>query len=325
MIPFVTLALLAAATPQGGGFQTDTTVTVSQGTRLRVDNQGGDIVVRGWDRNQVRIQANHSRRTRISARLAGAVLSLEASADRGPANMVDYELTVPTWMALHLSGMYPSVSVEGTRGPIEVETLDGDITVKGGGESVKLTSIQGRISASGVRGRLELNSVSEDVEASDIQGDILVEGVSGDIILRRIEAKSVEVETVSGELYLDGRLLDGGSYTLLTHSGDITISVQEGANATIATAVGSGDVQASFPLPTSDRGRRRHSYRLGNGSATVELETFSGSIHLLRPAEMATQLDRLMRRRQEQEDAQSRAKQLKRPPRPDHDFPGEVP
>lgn len=305
------LALLAAPLPQG--FQTDTTIAVSQGTRLRVENQGGDILVKVWDRNQVRVQAAHSRRTHVRARLVGAVLSLEAASDHGPANMVDFELTVPAWMPLKLGGMYAMVSVDGSKAPIEVETLEGDITVKGGAEIVKLGSVQGKIVVSGVRGRLELNSVSEDVEVSDIQGDVLIEAVSGDIIMRRIEAKTVEVESVSGELILDGRIMDGGRYSLLTHSGDISVSVAEGTNATIATAIGSGEVSASFPLPASERaGRRRQTFRLGSGSATVELETFSGDVRLMRPAELGGRIDRILRAREEQRERE-RAKQKAKP------------
>src|SRR4029079_6783624 len=187
MSVLATLALLTAALPQGG---TDTTISVSQGTRLRIENQGGDITVHGWDKNQVRIQASHNRRTHVTAPLSRAVLSLEAGADRGPANMVDYEISVPSWMPLKLGGMYATVSIDGSRAPIEVQTLEGDITVQGGSETVKLSSVQGRISVSGVRGRLELNSVSEDLEASDIQGDIVAETVSGDLVLRNISAKS---------------------------------------------------------------------------------------------------------------------------------------
>jgi len=246
--------------------------------------------------------------------LSGAVLSLEASADRGPSNMVDYELTVPSWMPLKLGGMYATVSVDGSKAPIEIETLDGDITVKGGAETVKLGSIQGRIVVSGVRGRLELNSVSEDVDASDIQGDILVESVSGDVMLRRIDAKSVEVENVSGELYYEGRIVDGGHYSLLTHSGEIYFSVPEGSNATIASATGSGEVRASFALPASDRpSRRRQTYRLGSGSATVELETFSGDVLLLRPNELNARLERLLQARQDREDAKARNRTNKKP------------
>lgn len=315
-----TLALLTAAMPQGRA--TDTTISVNQGTRLKIDNQGGDIVVHAWDKNQVRIQASHNRRTHVNVRLTGAVLSLEASADRGPANMVDYELTVPAWMPLKLGGMYAMVSVDGSKAPIEVETLEGDITIKGGAETVKLGSIQGKIVVSGVRGRLELNSVSEDVEASDIQGDLVAETVSGDLILRNIVARSVEVESVSGELYFEGRVMDGGHYSLLTHSGEIYFSVNEGTNATISTAIGSGEVSASFPLPASERpSRRRQTYRLGNGSATVELETFSGDIRLMRSAELSARLERLLRDRQDRMDEKMKHKQ--KPDRDDdHDHQG---
>jgi DUF4097 and DUF4098 domain-containing protein YvlB len=293
-----TMALLAAI--QSQGFQTDTTFSVPQGTRLHVETQGGDITVRAWDRNQVRVQAAHSRRTHIDIQVTGAVVRLEAEADRGPANMVDYTITVPAWMSLGLEGMYSAIDVTGVRGAITAETLEGDITIKGPAESVKLESIQGRIVVQGIRGSTTINTVSESIDASDMQGDILAESVSGNIVLRRIDSKVVEAETVSGEILLDGRIVDGGRYSLLTHSGELMVTVPEGANATIATATGSGDVRASFPLPQSERpSRRRQTFRLGSGSATVELESFSGSIRLLRPAEMESRLERMMLGREE--------------------------
>jgi DUF4097 and DUF4098 domain-containing protein YvlB len=301
-----TMALLAVLQTQG--FQTDTTFAVPQGTRLHVETQGGDITIRAWDRNQVRVQASHSRRTHIDVQISGAVVLLEAEADRGPANMVDYMITVPAWMSLGLEGMYTAIDVTGVRGAITAETLEGDITIKGPAESVKLESVQGRIVVQGIRGSTTINTVSESIEASDIQGDILAESVSGNIVLHRIDSKVVEAETVSGEIILDSRIVDGGRYSLLTHSGELMVTIPEGANATIATATGSGDVRASFPLPASERPtRRRQTFRLGNGSATVELESFSGSIRLLRPAEMEQRLDRMIQLRDE------RAKQKQKP------------
>jgi hypothetical protein len=306
---FSMMALLAAAQ---GGFQTDTTFAVPQGARLQVETQGGDITVRAWDRNQMRVQASHSRRTRVNVQVSGAVVILEAEADRGPANMVDYTLTVPAWMALNLNGMYSTIDVAGVRGAVSAETLEGDITVKGPAESMKLESVQGRIIAEGARGAATLTTVSEGIEASDMQGDLIAETVSGSIVLRQINAKVVEAETVSGTIILDGRILDGGSYTLLTHSGGVLVTVAEGSNVNIATATGSGSVRASFPLPaTETRSRRRQNYRLGSGSATLDIEAFSGSILLLRPAEMAERLNQMGRAREQ------RAQRQK--PKPEHD------
>ena len=316
MFLLLTLVLLAAPFQgvRGGASETDTTIAVTPGTRLKLDNQGGDILIHTWEKNQVRIQASHSRRTHVEVRHSGAVLSLEAEADRGPANMVDYELTVPTWMPLDLGGMYATVTIEGSKAPITVQTLEGDINVKGGAESVKLSTTTGKLVLSGARGNIELNSVSENIEGSDLQGDIHAETVSGDISLRRVDAKSVEVEAVSGDLIFDGRIMDGGRYSFLTHSGDISVSIPEGANATVATAVASGDVRASFTLPATERaGRRRQTYRLGNGSASVELETFSGDVQLLRPAEIAAKLDRKLKERQDREEEKARRKHKIKP------------
>ena len=306
---FSMMALLAATQ---GGFQTDTTFTVAQGTRLQVETQGGDITVRAWDRNQVRVQAAHSRRTHVNIQISGAMVILEAEADRGPANMVDYTVTVPAWMALNLEGMYTTIDVTGVRGAVTAESLEGDITVKGPAEGLKLETVNGRIIVEGARGVTTLTTVSEGIEASDIQGDLIASSVSGNIVLRQINAKAVEAETVSGTIILDGRMVDGGSYSLLTHSGSVLVTIPDGSNVNIATATGSGSVRATFPLPVAERSsRRRQSYRLGSGSATLDIEAFSGSILLLRPSDMAERLNQMTRAREE------RAQRQK--PKPEHD------
>ena len=73
------------------------------------------------------------------------------------------------------------------------------------------------------------------------------------------------------------------------HSGDITVGIPENASVLVQTAVANGDVSASFGLPTSERtSRRRQQFRFGAGSASLELETFSGDINLVRPSEIRT-------------------------------------
>jgi len=285
MSPTVLTLLLAVLSPQAQQFDSDTTVSVERGTRLRVHNQGGDIIVKAWDRNQLRVQASHSPRVEITIQTRGAVVELEARGRRGFSSaLVDYRVTVPTWMALDLDGMYAEISVDGVRAPVKANTLEGNILVKGGAESVTLSTVNGRIEVSGARGRLELNAVSTGIRVSDVQGDITAETVSGSIDLRRIDAKIVEAQTVSGDVIYEGRVADGGSYSLVSHSGEVVFAMSEGSNATINTATASGEVESSFPLQTERSGRRRQVYRTGSGSATVDLETFSGDIRIIRPS-----------------------------------------
>jgi len=312
----LTVVALAALPLQAAGQapQTDTTFAVAQGTRLRMNNQGGDIIVRAWDRSQIRVQANHSRRTSVVVTQSGAVVELGARSSRGPGNMVDYQITVPAWMPLELGGMYAYIDVEGVRGSVIAETLEGDITIKAPADQVKASTTNGKISVEGARGRVEVHSTSESIRVVDVQGDLLVEGVSGNILLGGIRARTVEAETLSGNVIYEGSLVDGGRYLFLTHSGNISLSVAEATNATISTAIGSGRVSATFPLPTSERpGRRRQTFRLGSGSAVVEAETFSGNVQMFRPAELQERLRLAQQRETERERAKQEAKQRAKP------------
>lgn len=286
-------ALLSAAPlQQQQTFDTDTTVSVSAGTRLKLENVGGEVIIKAWDRNQVRIQASHSSRTAVGISLSEASLRLTPQGSRGIARMggvVDYTLTVPAAMSIEIGGMYADVTIEGTRGEISVQTVEGNINVKGGGDNLQLQTVNGKINVSGARGRLDLRSVSEDVDVSDVVGDVVAETVSGSVTLSRIDGKRVEAQTVSGDVRFDGTLRADGTYSFLTHSGDVTVAIPENASALIQTAVANGDVTASFSLPASERSsRRRQEYRIGGGGASIELETFSGDIRLVRPNEIRT-------------------------------------
>jgi DUF4097 and DUF4098 domain-containing protein YvlB len=280
----------AAALPLQGDRTTDTTFAVPAGARLSLTNVAGEVVIRGWDRSQVRVQAAHSSRETVSIELSGSVLRLTPRTTRGIGGfgrIVDYQLTVPAAMAVEIQGMYADVAIEGTRGDVKVTTVEGNLTVRGGDGTIALTTINGKIEVRGGKGRMELRSTSEDIEATDVEGDVLAETVSGDISLRGINARRVEAQTVSGDVEFQGTIRNDGAYTLLTHSGDITIALPDGANASVRAAVGSGDIEASFALPTGERmTRRRQLFRLGTGSATIELETFSGDIRMVRPTEI---------------------------------------
>ena len=49
-----------AGSEAAAGFDTDRTVTGHRGARLTIDNDAGEVVVRTWDRDSLRIQARHS-------------------------------------------------------------------------------------------------------------------------------------------------------------------------------------------------------------------------------------------------------------------------
>ncbi|MEO8201494.1 MAG: DUF4097 family beta strand repeat-containing protein [Gemmatimonadota bacterium] len=288
MLLTLLLGSLVAAAPQ----QTDTIIPVTAGTRLELDNPGGEINIHAWDKNSVQIKARHSSRTTVSIRSTGSVLRITASSNHGPANIVDYEISAPAWMALSLNGMYSDMLVDGTQAEVKAETLNGNIVVKGGTGTLNLHSVQGTISVQGSKGRLELNSVSEGITVVDAEGDITAETISGNIDLRRVRSKSVELGTLSGEILYDGTFQEGGQYSFVSHSGDIMMGVPDGASATFNVATLDGEVETNIPVTGMEHPtKRRTTFRIGSGSAKVDVESFNGNVKIGRPGTMTLDAD----------------------------------
>jgi len=275
-----TLALAALAALQ----QTDTTVAVRPGSRLEIDNFGGEIAVRAWDRSEVRVHAEHSSRDRITVSADRQVVTVKASNRRGMTQSVDYDITVPKSMALALSGTYTDIKVTGVEAEITAETVQGEITVTGGSGYVSLKSVQGAVTLEGCRGRIELSSVNEGVTVHGCNGDINAETVNGDIELTGIESSAVDVSTVNGDVTFEGTFRDAGRYRLSTHDGDVAVTIPARTNASVTVSTLNGDFESCFPVQlTGMTPKHRFTITLGTGSANVELESFNGDIKLRQP------------------------------------------
>lgn len=282
------LAILAAA-GLALAQQTDTTLAVQQGARLDVENFGGQIVVRAWSQDRVRIQATHSTRDWIEISASASAVRVEAESRRGMPHLVDYQITVPAWMPVQLSGVSTDMQVEGTRAAVRIETVEGHITVTGGADEVTAESVEGDVVVSGARGRVSAHSVDGEVRLTDIVGDIGAESVDGNIIIQGAQSPTVDASTVDGDIYYVGTIRDGGRYDLATHDGAITISIPEGANAAVTVASFNGEFEASFPVqitPGRSTRNQRFTFTIGSGSARVQLETFDGQVLLRRPGEI---------------------------------------
>jgi len=271
--------LLAAATVQ----QTDTIVSVDPGARLVIESFRGEVTVRTWDRNEMRVVGEHSRRTVVDIDRSRSSVRLRADAWAGPAQ-VDYEITVPASMGVDIRGTFVNADIDGVEGEVTVFSTQGDISVRGGSGFIQLETVNGRVDLEGAEGSVEARSTNGSVTVTDAVGDIAVSSVNGRITLLGIESSDVRAETTSGGVYYDGTIVDGGRYTLSTHSGDVVVGMQEGVNATFDVSTYSGNLDTAFPVTvTGTRARGRpFSFTLGDGSARVDLQSFSGDIELTR-------------------------------------------
>jgi DUF4097 and DUF4098 domain-containing protein YvlB len=285
----------------------DQTVQVSRGTKLDVNNFAGDVVVKVWDRDSVRVEVNHSDREAVDVKPGDQVLTIRSRSLRGgPPRSLDYMITVPKWMAVGVNGTYADVTLDGVGGDVTVETTRGDIKVSGGSGFISLKSVQGEIALEKAKGRVEIRAVNEGIRLADINADLSAETTNGSIILDRIDSANVDLYTVNGDVSYDGPIKDKGLYRLTTHNGMIAVAVPERVNAVLTVRTYNGSFRSTFPIKTDDQNpRKRFTVTLGNGSAHLELESFAGTIALRRPGEARPETERRRRGREPRQDNQA--------------------
>jgi DUF4097 and DUF4098 domain-containing protein YvlB len=284
--------------------KSDQTVDVAKGTRLVLSNNAGEVVVRSWDRDQVRIQATHGARETISAETTDMTLRVRtqrASGSRGPGGLVDYQITVPRWMPVNLSGTYLDATIEGTTAEVTVETVHGNARVSGGNGAVSLRSVEGVITVDKASGRVQATTVNEGIRITNVSGEITAETTNGDIFIDSATTSNLEAFTVNGEVTFNGTIRDNGVYRLGTHNGDIRVGLGSANNATVFVRTFQGDFAADFPvqLPEGQNARsgsKRFNFTLGSGSARIELQSFGGDIVLARKTITSREEERRRRR-----------------------------
>jgi len=293
---------LIAVTPMQ---DTDTTFAVDPSKRLDVSNFSGEIVVHTWDRNEVRIKAEHSRRDGISVENTTAEVRIRALSwarwadefeirieeddhvhvemerPRTPS-IVDYELWVPARMALELGGPYTDVTVEGPAGSVIAQVNEGDIYLRGVRGQLNARNVEGDITVEDVQGKMRLFSMDGEIVVEGGTGDIMAETTDGDIRLANVRSTVVEATSVDGDVWFAGPLEAQGEYLLTTHDGDITVMIPGNASVRVTVATFDGDFESEFPVTLPERIRgRRFNFTLGQGSAQMDIEAFDGDIELL--------------------------------------------
>lgn len=270
------LALLAAPSQ-------DTTVAVQRGQRLEISAQTGEIIVHTWPRSAVRIQATGGNLGRLSIDQSPVAVRIHALSPRGGPAHVNFDLTVPAWMSLRLSGVNTTMRVTGTEAAVTAETVSGDVEVTGGNELVSLRSVEGAVTLAGAKGKLDVGSVNSDVTVRDVSGDLQAETVNGAVLLEKVQSDNVEANTVNGDVVYDGTIQPNGRYRFVTHNGDVTMAIAEGASALVSVSTFQGDFESAFPVTLTERHGKRFDFTLGSGSARIDLESFGGTIRLVRP------------------------------------------
>ena len=225
----------------------------------------GDVLVRGWDKAEVRARAEGAGNVRLvtpNAQPAPRVEVLVAedkddepdSGDCGSAEQV--ELMVPRGATVNVRTHNGHVDISDVS-DARVEALSGDVDVRRVTKAVLVSCLSGDVSVSDVSGPVRAVTVSGSVEARNARSLTAGDGfeaksTSGDVTIENVKHTQVIAAAVSGNLLYTGALARGGAYDFKTISGEVTMEIPADSSFTLhAKVVVSGDIDTDFPVRTA--------------------------------------------------------------------------
>ncbi|HEV3468901.1 MAG TPA: DUF4097 family beta strand repeat-containing protein [Pyrinomonadaceae bacterium] len=261
----------ARATASAQSFALERRADADPAVAVSLCISSGDVVVRGWDRREVRARA--AERGALALDTAGQaparrveVLVNEAGEGEllpGHCGLTSgLELSVPRGASVNLRVHDGNVEVSDVA-ELTVNNLSGDVAARGVSRSVEAVTMSGDISLADSKGRARLRAVSGSVEATNVAplaaGDSFeASSTSGDVSLSGVRHARVSGSTISGSVRASGPLARGGSYDFKTISGDVTLALPADASFRLnAKVVLSGEIITDFPIratPVSPNG-----------------------------------------------------------------------
>jgi DUF4097 and DUF4098 domain-containing protein YvlB len=278
---------------------------------IQISNISGDITITRGSGNEASVEIVKTARARTSeeARAMLQYVTVDVvergsraeirpryeRADQGRENRrnvsvsVSFTIAAPAGTRVRAESMSGSISIRDITGELSLQSVSGAIRVASAGRIAGAQSISGNveISESESDSRIEASSVSGGVVLRRVKArQIELGAISGTVVMEDVDSSRLEAQTVSGDLKFSGPLQQNGRYDFNSHSGGISVAIAGGTGFELDATSFSGSVHSDFPVPVQGsgpgpaRGPRERSLRgvVGDGSAVLDVTTFSGSI-----------------------------------------------
>jgi DUF4097 and DUF4098 domain-containing protein YvlB len=273
---------------------------------LDLSSGGGDVVVTGGADGQLRIDAvkrvRHRRPESARAGLKSMTISVDDRAGRveirteqpeqpGGMNAIDFTVTLPATANVIVRTVAGDLRFSNILGQLQASTVSGRIAATKVGGLRAIRTIQGDVEiVDGIGQDVSITAMSGNVSTANLKAvSINVDAQIGSISMTDATSERVSLTSRSGSIAYTGPLARGGGYRLQSFSGDVALTPLNDTGFSLEANSFNGMIRADVPFaeaPTDtvgDGGFNRTIYgNVGDGSATVELRSYSGNVTISR-------------------------------------------
>lgn len=202
--------------------------------------------------------------------------NIDISSLSGSINIGDYSLD-----KLVLSSISGSIEIKNINADeIDINTTSGDITADNiiCNDDFKSYSVSGECEIGELQSKTtKCDSTSGDVNIESLKtNDIEINTVSGEISIQG-NIKSIDVNTTSGDVDVKTNILEG-DINIETVSGELQLKLPEDADFNFVSETVSGTLDTQLKFTNLKINKNKSRGTKGNGKYDVELETVSGDI-----------------------------------------------
>lgn len=307
----IAIALLSiSSTFAFAGDKIDETLSVSSTGKVIIENQRGDVQIKGWNKSEVKVTGelddkaldyefkSSGNRTIFKVKMPRMMSHWNSGSG---SNLV---IHVPVNSDLNFDGVNVNVDVSKVEGGSDIETVNGNISAHKLTGKINLATVNGGIRSKDLGGKIHYETVNGSIHDVDSQGRLRFDAVNGDIETKT-KAEDIRIENVNGEIELHADSIQ--RLDISTVNGELDLSIPSFSNdARVQIETVSGNVQlnisksasAKFEIESHAGGKIRNSltndkvnkpkygpsssleFEISGGKADIEIDTISGRINL---------------------------------------------
>lgn len=291
---FAALTLAIVAAPAAMAVQdVKEVLPLDSDGRFSISMIAGTITVQGWDSDQVEITGTLDDEAELKVSTSPGAVTVrveypksERIRNRGRGRECNLVVRVPGTATVEVEGVSANIVIRDVQGRVHAEAVSGGIDISGRPVAVDATTVSGSVVVEGAEKSIRANSVSGSVEVSADGGELYLESVSGRIRIRGGTLDRVEAGSVSGNVEFEGRLGRNVRMDLNSHSGSVDVRLLGEVSARLSLETFSGSIESEFGGEADRESRftpkKSLEYTVGSGEGRVNINTFSGSIRLMK-------------------------------------------
>jgi DUF4097 and DUF4098 domain-containing protein YvlB len=244
---------------------------------------GGPLTLKGWDRDEVRIDVTDPDQLQTEEREGGLYIQCG----------IGLSLAVPESSSIVADQIGGSATVKNIYGDIKIGDVGGSLTLKMANE-VRVDSVGGSANVKAIDGNLSLGTVGGSLNVRAIDGDVSVDEVAGSTNLKALEGNltvreargTVNLRDVGpdvdilthGNASIQLNSLDHGEYRI--HSkGNVFCKLRTADNAEVSLHSGAGVIHIQSEDSNQSLHSRDHNLTFGDGEGRLEIDA-AGTITL---------------------------------------------